>query len=102
MVNKSCYITRLISIIIIIKHGFVRNSDFYFFLFFCLDRTNGNLYGIKALDLKQSGPSHPASHRLTPEELQLITTNLMTALGVFIVVALLAAAFYVYKKKRYF
>ncbi len=90
---------RLISIIII-KHGFVRKINLIFL--FLKDRTNGNLYGIKALELKQSGPSHPASHRLTPEELQLITTNLMTALGVFIVVALLAAAFYVYKKKRYF
>ena len=64
-----------------------------------IDRGNGNLYGIVALEMIRSGISHPASHHLTPEELHLIASNVATVFGTLVLIGLVAAAYYFYRKK---
>jgi hypothetical protein len=65
----------------------------------CIDRGNGNLYGIVALEMSHSGISYPASHHLTPEELHLIASNLATVFGTLVLIGFAAVAYYVYRKK---
>lgn len=47
-----------------------------------------------------SGLSYPATHHLSPEELQLIGSNVLTVFATLIVIGVVGAGIYFYGKQR--
>ena len=62
---------------------------------------NLRLHGIRSAQVILSGLSYPGGGHVTPAELRLIVSNLMTVLATLVIIALAIATSWYYKRNRY-
>ena len=84
-----------------ILSSFSLNDDEQMFILLSDKASGTNVYGILSLELFRSGFSHSPSHHLSPEEWRLIVSNLASTFVTFIILGLVGAGLYYYKRHGY-